>query len=126
MTLSFVRLPLALSAATLLAISPASARGPQVTVVAPAVEAHTVRVAYRDLDLRDVSGQAQLQARVDQASLVACKATNFAPLLDMVDRSNCIFNARIEARPQIAAAIARAQSGQAIALNAAIRVAAAL
>ena len=126
MSQSFVRLPLAISAATFLALSPAVARDPQVTVVAPAANAHILRVAYRDLDLRDGSAQAILKARVDDASLQVCRATDYDQLLDMVERSNCVTNARIGARPQISAAVARAQRGQGIALNAAIRVAAAL
>ena len=67
-----------------------------------------------------------LQARVDDASERVCKASNFAPLLDGVDRSTCIVNARIGARPQIAAAIDRASRGESLAMGAAIRVAAAL
>jgi len=124
MTYAFVRLPLALSAASLLALSPATAGGPLVTVVAPAP--HSIRVPFSDLNLRDDNGRAVLQARVDEASLQVCKAQNFAPVLDMTDRSTCIYNARINARPQIASAIARAENGQSIALNTAIRVAAAL
>ena len=122
MTQAFVRLSLALSAASLLAFSPASARNPTVTVVAPAV--HTERVSFADLNLRDTGAKALLQARVDAASLKVCKATDYPVLLDMVERSNCIVNARISARPQVAAAIARAASGQALALNTAIRVSA--
>jgi UrcA family protein len=108
MTQAFVRLSLALSAASLLAFSPASARNPTVTVVAPAI--HTARVSFADLDLRDGSARALLQSRVNAASLTVCKPTDFAVLLDMVDRSNCIVNARIAARPQIEAAIALAAS----------------
>ncbi len=123
MTHAFVRLPLALCAASLLALSPATAAGPLVTVVAPAP--HSIRVPFSDLNLRDDNGRAVLQARVDEASLKVCKAQDFSPVLDMTDRSTCIYNARINARPQIASAIARAENGQSIALNTAIRVAAA-
>jgi UrcA family protein len=123
MTTAFVRLPLALSAASLLAVSPAFARGPVVTVIAPAQ--HTERVTFQDLNLRDQNARLLLQARVNEASLKVCKATAFPELLDMVERSNCIVNARIGARPQVAAAIARATSGQTFALNTAIQVSAA-
>lgn len=125
MTQKFVRLSLAVSAATLLAAAPASAKQDQpLTVIAPAI--HTVRVPYGDLNLRDGNAVAMLQARVDEASLKVCKATNFAPILDGVDRSTCIVNARIGARPQIASAVERASRGESLALGAAIRVSAAL
>lgn len=123
MTKAFVRVAVALPALALLASAPAQARDPQLTVIAPAK--NTARVSYRDLDLRDVQAVAILKARVDEASLKVCEATDFPVLMDMVGRSNCIYNARIEARPQIARAIDRAHSGQTVALNAAIQVSAA-
>jgi len=123
MTKAFVRVAIALPAIALVAATPGQARDPQLTVIAPAK--HTARVAYRDLDLRDSQGIAVLKARVDEASLEVCEATSFPVLMDMVGRSNCIQNARIEARPQVAAAIERARSGQTVALNAAIQVSAA-
>ena len=117
---------MALVAIAVAAAPPALARDPQLTVIAPSAKLYTIRVPYSDLDLKDGSAVAVLQARVDAASLAVCEPTRFEALLDMVERSNCITNARIDARPQIASAIARAGSGQIAALGAAIRVSAAL
>lgn len=89
---------------TLLAVSPAAAR--DVTVVATVEDGVPVaRVSFADLDLTGLAGQQTLRHRVGGAIHTVC-----APALsgERVAYSLCQGSAWSEARPQMAAAVARA------------------
>jgi UrcA family protein len=106
----------------LLALAVAFAAAPSLaadesTVVGERQPTYQERVSYTDLDLRQGSAQSALRIRVRRASERVCIQAE-GPLEALQGRlSICNEATYRDARPQITAAIARAKSGQQMAMN---------
>ncbi|SNS18119.1 UrcA family protein [Sphingomonas laterariae] len=90
-------------------MAPALAEPPVTTIMAAPDGTRNVRISYRDLDLASADGQKALAARVRKAGRVACDADDAVSSFDPARRA-CVHDAYAGARPQMAAAIARART----------------
>jgi UrcA family protein len=70
----------------------------------------THHVSYKDLDLKDPAGAAELRKRVQDTAGMACNELDKLYIGDISDTptSTCVANAVDQAKPQVDAAIAKA------------------
>ena len=116
-TKSLICRPL-LALTALCTVAPLAAQEP-VTVTGSPQPVYQERVSFTDLDLRHWSDRQALRSRVHQASERVCIQAEgpFNVNIGFMGKPSCTQATYKWARPQIASAIARAKSGQLIAMN---------
>ncbi|WP_324805607.1 UrcA family protein [Sphingomonas sp. LY29] len=98
----------AIAASLILSSAAAVAQRPVVVQAKPS-EVPTAKVSYTDLNLASTEGAATLEKRVGKAIRKVCAANNTYSASPERHFTTCAANARAQARPQIASAVARAQ-----------------
>ena len=87
----------------------ALAQNRPVTVYGPAADTFSEVVSFADLNLADRGGRQLLDRRIDAAVSRVCSFSRYAPMLSSDETVNCARAAWLNAQPQVALAVKRAE-----------------